>query len=215
MIYDHRTIKTLCCCDNLCLFTKLGFRNLSFHDAVANSTDKLNAFRNQFVTMSRKEMRHRIKQIIARCYKGQSNGVYIKLNLQLEPTDQIICSKAFYIACGIGKTTFKALCKEIKTQQTNDLGRFHHAFETKRSVKIVYEIEKKYNIVLDHRQRASSELPATSKSLATFIWIENIFKFIGDSMPNADEIHLDSSTERKTIWREYRYGFQFSIVILS
>ena len=204
MIYDHQTIKTPCCCDSLCLFTKLGFRNLSFHDSVTNSTVKLNAFRNQFVTMTRKEKQHKIKQIIARCYKGVSNGGYIKLDLQLESTGDIIWSKAFYIACGIGKITFKALCKEIKTQQTDDLGRFHHALDTKRSVKIVDEIEKKYNIVLDHRQRASIDLPATSKSLATFIWMENIFKFIGDSMPNADEIHLDSSTERKTIWREYR-----------
>jgi hypothetical protein len=43
---------------------KLGFRNLTFHDAVSNSTNKLNAFRNQFVKMSRKEKR----------YKGESNG---------------------------------------------------------------------------------------------------------------------------------------------
>ena len=116
MIYDHQTIKTLCCCDSLCLFTKLGFRNLSFHEAVTNSTVKLNAFRNQFVTMTRKEKRHKIKQIIARCYKRVSNGGYIQLDLQLESTDQIIRSRAFYVACGIRIATCKALFKEIKTQ---------------------------------------------------------------------------------------------------
>ena len=75
--------------------------------------------------------------------------------------------------------------KEIKTK--------------KRSITIIDEIVTKFIIQLDHRQRAGIDLPINNKSVASFLWLENLFEFIGESYPNINKIHLASGTKRVTI----------------
>ena len=73
-----------------------------------------------------------------------------------------------------------------------------------RTINFVDDLENKYHLSLDHRQRATLDLSNTTKSMSTFLWLENIFKFIGDSIPNINEIHLDSGTQKKTLWEKYK-----------
>lgn len=83
--------------------------------------------------------------------------------------------------------------KNLKENNKN----FQEIFNKKRPITVVDEIETKCNIQLDHRQRSRIKLPASNKSLPSFLWLDNIFKCIGDIILKINETHMDSGTDRK------------------
>ena len=115
--------------------------------------------------------------------------------------ERTIYTDAFLKRCSISHRTFKRICEEVENNFEPNNKKLKDILKKDRSINLVDDLENKYQLSLDHRQRATLQLSNTTKFVSTFLWLENIFKFIGESKPNINEVHLDSGTKRKRIGR--------------
>jgi hypothetical protein len=199
----------------MCLFSlPRGSKQLS---PIQSAAFHINECHGKLKHLTRTERMHHILLEIEKGYKGMTAYGYISLQLTLETGGPVVCSSAFRTAYNIGLTTFKKLCSRIKSRQlvfTED--------HTKRNERLTAlqrrNIDRDYfSVPKSSDQLAYEFCPDTTLAMSTYVWMKNHFDVIGEAMPvgwgSFKEIHLDSGTLKTKIWEEYKYAYDFGLLL--
>lgn len=125
------------------------------------------------------------------------------MELRLIPEGILVCKRAFCIAHDIGETTFHRLVDSVKKGHVVAAPQYSDRSSIGRNLDIHDDLGRPWSISLNREQLSAMVIPNSSEALYCFTWLDDLFRSIGDHMPNINEIHLDSVTVKKQIYGQY------------
>lgn len=223
-------VRRFCCCAANC-FQRVGFERLSKlrrnrnnsmkiiqqQEAISSTNEESMRLAATVLVNCRTEIEKRktakekkefLFQKLQGSYRGSTeNGMYAKFELRIVADgEQDVCRRAFQASYGIGKFTFDELVKCLKAGFYKQREKY-----TDRSTADVKEFMKfrdsngnAFDIQISRDYIANMQLPNSTEALIAQSWMDEFFTYVGDSMPNSSEIHLDSGTKKEEIFKLYR-----------
>lgn len=154
-----------------------------------------------------------IRMLLDGCIRGVTPKGYLIIHYHIgSGVNKItnVCRDAFIFANQISESYLQGLCKYIKQRKFNVVANFS---DRSSSVKcdesaIAKKTEKlqllarQMNFTLSSDQLAAMMMPNKSKYIFAYAWMKRFFELIGDSEPNADEIHVEPISIEE-VYQEY------------
>lgn len=188
----------------LAKYTKVFGKNADDIDVVEYAACIVGHCRNlACVNKTRDEKNKKLLDILSGCFRGVTEKGYARLEIRIIPEGPPVCRRAFCIAFDIGESTFHSLVEKIKCGAVSAVPTLSDRSAIAPTLNLYDEIGQRWSIVLEREQVSAMVISNTSESLFAYTWLDDLFRFIGDHMPNLNEIHLDSVTIKKEIFVQY------------
>lgn len=206
------------CCENMCMFNSNSHEVIAPKDLYRRALDQIRDCQRRLMHLSKRERYNFIRNEVDKAFKGVTLGGHIILELTVVPGGPIVCNQAFRNIYDIGYTTFKKICKEVKSRSVSSA-----AILTTRSIRNESlkrrDATKDYFCIPDTDELLAMEYcPDTPMAMQTYVWMKQYFEVMGEMMPvgwgQRKEIHLDSGTLKSEVWTEYKYVCRLLIILL-
>ena len=205
------------CCGDGCLFKQPQYAKYNRGVEMDNLTYAgtiIQHCRNRTKGMDREQKMETLRRDLQGGFRGITPGGYGSVEPRLIPEGPIVCRLAYQHAHNITESAYRKLFTLLKDGVTQYAPPYNDSSVVHPEIIVATnEVGQSFNITLTHQQRSAMVLPKAEGSLHLYCWLEEFFGFVGEHMPNSNEIHLDNATVKLTVHKLYKtecLAFQMS-----